>query len=1653
MTPNFVRPVAPLPCAGRPPQRKSRPGRRPATSEATLPGNDRIARLAHAMIRRLKPAARARAENLARPRSDLKAISAAQAPVPPGGGTDPDSLRQGAGRSRSAWARVGSGVFPLLLGTACLWGGGGALEIRNGYLWDPRAGAAGDYFIPRGFAYQSWNPPVGANQSFAQLDYDLTEFKKMYANSVRCEFVWGEVAVDRKPNGEVVYDWSKPDHLVQVAERLGLRLFVIIGFQYPPAWFPPELRGINDQGLTPDVLECIARQRGTPGVTNCLPPPMYDCLTTNRLPAEVITLTLNCLASSDPAQIVGCLQANVPEEHRRTVLSCFISDVINYEHPEARRLYTNHIAAVASRYKDRAAIGAWIMGNEYAYFDLWESPTIYTVHRFIGYDPQSIAAFRAYLRTAYSDSIAALNANWGTSYARFDAVAMPRFFPKERNNPAFHDLIQWRQQSIGHFIAAGTRTARQFDPNHLLTYSMVGGIFNGNDANNTCEDAVAIVSACQAAGAPLDFWSINNYAWAAYGSELRTGDFGISKYQELVGLPVMISETGHSSTEDLFPAAGPRQAKALPGQVWEALMSGALGAHIFHWSDRNQFVRGYFYRERGFGVVQENRQPKEPVYGNVLALFRRMENIKIEKLLGGSRHPPPDIQFYWSKAGDLGWPRANQENAMIWGALKRLGFQLALLDDAEFRAGAYRNAPALLLSRCGQLEPADLDRVATDVLNAGVHVHANADLPGQFDTYLRPNPNWPARMKSVFGIDVANAVAAYDSGAVRDETTNLVVRGASPLGELNAGWSAEFTTWKFWHGVKNDSGTVVLTHTGLNQSQNNPPVPALVIKTLGSARTAVNTFGVADIFAWVRTPAEDLWRIRYDILRAIYRDHFRLAPAIDISGPGRKHVLPDYRLCANGSVLISLLNEHTATAAITLSAKPLLTGKTVESITGGRLLETNSDGVLDFTLTDDEYVLLYAYDTAGGRDQSLLNPSPQKLWFEQAPLVVWPRPEGFTVELSYDTRGQAMDLVAGFERVHAGGKLYSVTGPARVTGRGRQAFSLRIPDPDLNEPEYRSTPEGGQYVFRAWLEQDGALVSDSTLPVRLVWGTRPLSLPAAPGAGATYSITNLWQELPSQDPNDPMPLDRAALWDSLAANTQHYNVVIELQDGAGRVIAASTNVTRQGAGTNVFTLTVPAGAQGPFRWTTTLQSAPGTGSRDLFESFEGRERGADHAPFHPWFAYAYADNPAAPPRKLSEGVQLLEPDNNRVAYVVVDNPPDRGRWSGFGLIYGTPAEFALPSDKRLWSNYLFGFDFKRVRGGALNLELQLKDVNNNWLQFTNTYHPDANGWATLRATLDKFSQPRDQPRPFDSRRVRYFALNIAMSQAGTIYEGQFDNVRFSGPPVIADDFDDRNPGENRSRIAPWEGYGYDDGRHNDIKLDQGVHLEASDGSQSAFLVAWWPADSPFAGFGLFRRFPQKWALPANKRQWADYTLSFDFKERSGRKCLLQLSIQNEGRDAQDRVRGLHFTKEFPAGTTGWFTVSASLDRFVQPDYYGPFDPTQFDRIVLNVQMQEQDASAITPSVIYVASFDRIRFDGPEVLAPGVATYSVYSSANDFFGVSRFDPLTRALTLLLPAGAFLESAAEVTGPWRIEPGVVSPFNVLSVGPRKFYRLRP
>jgi hypothetical protein len=1522
----------------------------------------------------------------------------------------------------------------------------GLLEMRNGYFWDP---ARAEYFVPRGIAYQLWNPPVGANQSFEQLAYDLTEFKKMYANSVRCELVWSQIEI-----AEGIYDWTKPDQLMVEAQRLGLRLFILIGFQYPPPWFPKEWHGVHDQGLTVQAVDCLSHDPpADPWL--CLPPPAANCLR-SRIPPELLHDVQDALLTGartgGRAGVLRALQTAVPADLLSEVLPCLISDVINYEHPEARAAYRRYIEAITGRYKDRAVIGAWILGNEYAYFDLWEDPTLHPVRRMLGFDEYSQASFRAFLAAGYQDDIEALNAVWGTAHADFDSVIMPSPYPADRVDPGYHDLIQWRKQSVGDFVALGAVATQEADPNHLRTYSMVGGIFNGRDANNTCEDAHTIVAQCLTAGAPLHFWSINNYAWAAIGSELRTGVFGISKYQDQSGLPVMISETGHSSTEDLFdfPNAGRRQPKAVPGQLWESLVAGAIGTHLFHWNDRSQFTEGFFLRERGFGIVHQTRLPKEPVHQNVVHTFRRMQQIRIERLLGGSLRPPPDVHFLWSTNSDMGWPRANQENAMIWGTLKRLGYQPAILNDAMFEAGSFTNAPALLLSRCYQLAPQQLAALQTRVLPAGIHVHANVDLPGQFDAQHRPNPHWATHMNALFGIHAQHAVPGAEAVATNDFYTTVRFQGLRSLGPvLVPTYSGSVQTWKVWHGVAVDDAQAIVTHSGHMGTA--PGTPALVIRNHlpGQGATALNTFALGDTYPGGGTPTAALWDLRYDWLRAIYRSHFGLTPSIELTGPGAKHVMPDHRICSNGSVLVSLLNLHTNSASVTLNAPALLAGRTIENLTGGGILETGSSGAVTLQLEGDDFLLLYAYDRVDNHDESLINPDPSKVWFLSAPAAVWPRGLPYEISIATDLpdETEAM-LFVGFEQADPLPRIHGMADPVPVGGgRRSHLIQMPVPDADLNDPGYVSSTEGGQYLFRAWLERDGVRSSDVALPVHLLWGVRPLNLPTSLTPTTSYTIPVKWEDLPSALPNDPTPLNRARLWDSVAP-TQHYNIVLELSGPAGHVLAV-TNVTNQGSGSHDFQVTLPNGAEGPFTWSAEARTAPETTSLNVVDGFEGRDLGADRSPLFPWFAYTYPEGPEV--TRLSEGVVFDTSRQTKAGYLLVSISSDAAESSGLGIIRGTDV-WSLPDDPALRSQILFACDFRETTGQKCVLELQVIDVHGNRIQFSRPYAPGPLGWDRLSMSLDQFVAPDVPGAAFDPDVVSSLAVNVQGFQNSITFEAQFDHIRFSGPPAIQDDFEDRPTGAAYSRIAPWIAYGYDEPGHRDVLLAQGVHLDPSEGSQSAFVVAWNRTDSEsFAGFGLIRPFDQEWELPSDENQWRDYSFSFDFKEANRRPCILELQLKNQDDpDCPYVIRAIHFTKPYTPGPDGWDTVTATLDQFQQPSYFCPFDPRRAFALVANVQMLETNPDE---NVVYVGSFDRIRFHAPITPGPGDVTAGLYTSANDSFGFTAIQLASPGRIILTWVGdRTLEWAPNLDGTWTTLPDATSPATLDSGMARAFYRLR-
>jgi hypothetical protein len=822
---------------------------------------------------------------------------------------------------------------------------------------------------------------------------------------------------------------------------------------------------------------------------------------------------------------------------------------------------------------------------------------------------------------------------------------------------------------------------------------------------------------------------------------------------------------------------------------------------------------------------------------------------------------------------------------------------------------------------------------------------------------------------------------------------NLYYRCVSTLPPLTNGYTDNVRTWKIWHGVQASSGTTIVTHTGLDRTQ--PAMPALQIMNLGTAKTAINTFALADLF-WQEglQPQMHDWNVRYAWLKAIYGSHFGIKPAITLSGAETNYVLADYRICTNGSVLIWALNEFTNHVSVTLSATNLLAGKTIENLIGGRIVELNSDGAITLNMAGDDYLLLYAYNSSGGVDQSLVNPNPNKLWISSAPAAVWPTGSNYTFTVGYDLRDPNLTLMAGFERVLSPNLVFTQASGGTISGVGTATMSLPIPDPDLNNPWYISSPDGGDYVFHAWLAKKGTPIADTYIPVRLAWAVRPLSLPAVMTPGATYPITVEWQELPGWLPSESgLPLDRPRLWQPYLASQQYYGVVLQLFSAGGEV-ASQEFLTNIGTDQHTFDVTVPADAKGPFAWAAHLQTVPNA-SVDMLDSFEDRDTGADPTYFVPWQLGIYADNTSAVPGMFfAAGVNNDASDGQQAVFTVITNPPAVGSFSGFFLNYPYPQSWALPRDTAQWTNYTFSFDFKETSQLNTILELQLKDARGGQIHFTKPYTPGPNGWGTISASLDQFTVP-PWVGFFDSETVAQLIVNVQMQETSAVYQGSLDNIRFVGLKTpaygrilqtnsIGDDFDDRNAAAGTNgwaTLAPWSTYVYPP--PNSRELDRGIAAgQGIAGGQAAFMVVTNPSNvGAVSTFGLYRNFTNVWSLPADTRLWTNYVFSYSFKEASGLNSSMEMQVKSGANN------WIEFKKTYAPGPDGWDTVRASLDQFVQPSGIGLFDPTSVQAIALNIRVFQTN-------VIYTGFFDNVYFDTPAALPPSGATFGLYLSSND-----------------------------------------------------------
>ncbi len=771
------------------------------------------------------------------------------------------------------------------------------VSIKDGYFWDPTEnGGRGGYWLPHGIAYQTWNAALGQWQDKRELETDLSMMEGMGANAIRVDFVWKHI--ETKDN---VFNWSRYDMLLEEAKKRGLRVFALVGYQWPPDWFPDEWYTLH--------------------------PPYPDH----------------------------------PEGEWK-------SDIIRYENPEVRKQFRDFLQAVASRYSaggEREDLGdviaAWIVGNEYGYLGLWSN-------KYDGYDADSKRAFRKWLSEKYGD-IAALNKKWKGDneetpgylphypYKDFSEVDMPTPFKSgangleyiARDKASWYDLTEWREESIAEFVATGAEAIKRVDPHHLVSYSSVGMQWGEEDERYHTEDVEKIAEACRRRGAPLDFWSINNYPWGLMDDELATGKWGIERALHHSKLPVMLTETGFTDTETMYPGMNrTRQARLLKNAIWEALESGAIGVCVFHWSDREAW--GLTKREVGFGIVDTKKKPK-PAYYAVREAFEAMDRLNISQYLVNSKPRPADIAFFWDDATDTILLRYQAEMKGMFGTLERLGFKPTFINRRELKEGDYKKYKAIVFPR-NQKMFNDVFSLLNEIAKGGTKIHANADLPGIMDEYghRRNRGVWEKTIKGVFGIDVSDALVdknLWDDDHVSEYESPYPWKTrweSKVLYSDEIPYNRRTSLWKYRDNIKLAGGKAIAWFDRKGGA------PAVVVngKEGGCYSTAISLFGIGD--AWFT------WKERYEWLDLIYRKALCLKPSIYVSNP---YILADYRT-GGGKILLGIHNYRPDEGEEVKIKMGALKGKRVVNLLEGGVVSENCNGTIQIHIEPEDHIILLA---------------------------------------------------------------------------------------------------------------------------------------------------------------------------------------------------------------------------------------------------------------------------------------------------------------------------------------------------------------------------------------------------------------------------------------------------------------------------------------------------------------------------------------------------------------------------------------------------------------------------------------------------------------------------------------------------------------------
>ena len=263
------------------------------------------------------------------------------------------------------------------------------------------------------------------------------------------------------------------------------------------------------------------------------------------------------------------------------------SDIINYEHPLARAQYAEWFQNVCSRYKNSKAIVGWIIGNESGYLGLWSGlldgydPESEAAFRDVV--PGEVhERSRTRMRVGARAYASFTNMSFVEQYRAYGvegAIWADMVQWREDSIGTFTAIgaKAAKAADTNHMIAYSTVGMQWGEEDWRYHAEDRGKITDACVATNAPVDFFAVNNYP---------WSIlghesQNGQWGiSYTKKVtQPGDAD--------GVPVLYSETGFTSSETMWPGMDEwRQGPLVRNALWEILEAGAIGTHIFAWHDR-----------------------------------------------------------------------------------------------------------------------------------------------------------------------------------------------------------------------------------------------------------------------------------------------------------------------------------------------------------------------------------------------------------------------------------------------------------------------------------------------------------------------------------------------------------------------------------------------------------------------------------------------------------------------------------------------------------------------------------------------------------------------------------------------------------------------------------------------------------------------------------------------------------------------------------------------------------------------------------------------------------------------------------------------------------------------------------------------------------